>query len=339
MLENSTVVVVAGSRNFNHSVDNMIIEMGVAELLQIRRQELRFGGARGTDTVALNIAATLPHDVLHVIVPARVANQPAEARTIIRRSATRITELGLNPASPASYFQRNMAMLDGADGLLVFWDGKSRGTQHVIEAAEAASVPVQIEPLVGRESAFGNLTPTEPFVIHVHVFAPYVSFAQTGRTDPLSDFIRRQKAGAVSEKEVWHWAELVAADIRKQVIIPEAIVPVPRQTSFVPNDLALFVGALAEQLGVLDGTDLLVRHAVPEEGVVAAFRLRFSAVEHARTMRVDMKHPATAARRILVLDNVITTGASLEGAVRALARDLPEAEFAGLALAGSLTFA
>ena len=39
---------------------------------------------------------------------------------------------------------RNDAMLDVADAVVAFWDGKSRGTQSVIEKAEKRGIPVEV---------------------------------------------------------------------------------------------------------------------------------------------------------------------------------------------------
>ena len=45
---------------------------------------------------------------------------------------------------------RNQAMLDcepKPDIVIAFWDGKSRGTQHMIRISQAAGIPVRIETL------------------------------------------------------------------------------------------------------------------------------------------------------------------------------------------------
>lgn len=40
--------------------------------------------------------------------------------------------------------KRNITIIQNADLVLAFWDGKSRGTKYVIEHAEKLGVPVQI---------------------------------------------------------------------------------------------------------------------------------------------------------------------------------------------------
>lgn len=45
----------------------------------------------------------------------------------------------------AAGFRRNEAMVRlGADVVLAFWDGESRGTYHTITTARAAGLPVQV---------------------------------------------------------------------------------------------------------------------------------------------------------------------------------------------------
>ena len=39
---------------------------------------------------------------------------------------------------------RNVQMADNADALIAFWDGKSRGTAHMINTAKKKRLPVRI---------------------------------------------------------------------------------------------------------------------------------------------------------------------------------------------------
>lgn len=41
-------------------------------------------------------------------------------------------------------YLRNQEMLDHADGLIAAWDGKSKGTAHMIEIAKQKGIPVRI---------------------------------------------------------------------------------------------------------------------------------------------------------------------------------------------------
>lgn len=55
-----------------------------------------------------------------------------------------------HPANWAKYgksagFVRNKEMVDiGADLCIAFWDGKSNGTKHTMDLAEAAGIPVEV---------------------------------------------------------------------------------------------------------------------------------------------------------------------------------------------------
>ena len=40
--------------------------------------------------------------------------------------------------------KRNIAIIEYADIVLAFWDGKSRGTKHVIESCQKTGVPVKV---------------------------------------------------------------------------------------------------------------------------------------------------------------------------------------------------
>lgn len=42
-------------------------------------------------------------------------------------------------------YKRNQQMAEYADGLIVVWDGKSRGTKHMIDIMKALGKPVYVE--------------------------------------------------------------------------------------------------------------------------------------------------------------------------------------------------
>ncbi len=41
-------------------------------------------------------------------------------------------------------FKRNVQIIDDADEIIAFWDGKSKGTRHSINLAKAAKKPVHV---------------------------------------------------------------------------------------------------------------------------------------------------------------------------------------------------
>ena len=123
----------------------------MTRLLQDSRTEIRFGGARGTDTVALTAAGhkALSGVTLTVVVPGTVVQQPAAAQEAIRSYAGQIVEMRLPLSDKSSYQRRNIAMIAKADGLLAFWHGKPGGTANCISAARKINLPVEIVWLQG----------------------------------------------------------------------------------------------------------------------------------------------------------------------------------------------
>lgn len=102
---------------------------------QVRADRYFFGGARGADTDALKyIARTQPLTERIVVVPNRLADQPIKAHAVIRAHATSVIELG--NTGPGRYQIRNQYMVDHADRVLAFTDGrKSGGTFNTIQYA------------------------------------------------------------------------------------------------------------------------------------------------------------------------------------------------------------
>lgn len=46
--------------------------------------------------------------------------------------------------SPQRFHERNDRMLDQADYVIAFWDGKSRGTMHTVAMARSVGKPVEV---------------------------------------------------------------------------------------------------------------------------------------------------------------------------------------------------
>lgn len=114
-----------------------------------RSSTLRFGGAIGVDSVALNAAhqARRPRHrlIFIVIVPAKLADQPEHARLTALRCADQIIELGFPRGAKWAYLRRNDRLLDGAQRLLAFTDGRQTGgTAYTIERAIQRKLDVQI---------------------------------------------------------------------------------------------------------------------------------------------------------------------------------------------------
>jgi hypothetical protein len=145
-------VAVSGSRQPNPE-DEAEIEKTIRIVISRQRPPaMIFGGARGTDTVALHAAdaargrAKTPR--LVVIVPGIAKEQPAAARACISQCADEVIELGL-PLRASSFLRRNAEILKRADVLFAFWDGRQGGTSWTLNEARRHGIPAGIVPLVG----------------------------------------------------------------------------------------------------------------------------------------------------------------------------------------------
>lgn len=115
-----------------------------------------FGGALGTDTIALKAAlhyriGKRPH--LVVVVPDTTSHQPAAARDWICQ-ADEVVELG-NPITQddgwASFKKRNEFLVDHGSCLVAFFNGNYKsGTGHAIRYAEKNGLTVY-KILVGKD--------------------------------------------------------------------------------------------------------------------------------------------------------------------------------------------
>jgi hypothetical protein len=137
------VLAVSGIRNLSPASYQEVI--AAVRRLAPGFEEVRFGGALGSDTVALVAAGGLvPKPHLVVIVPCTASYQPAEARAAIRRYADEVRELGL-PQARESYLERNLALIEGATRLLAFSDGRTRGgTAYTMRHAGERGLPIEL---------------------------------------------------------------------------------------------------------------------------------------------------------------------------------------------------
>lgn len=117
---NAYRVIVAGSRGFL-DYDIMCCELDKLfwESPEFADREIKIisGMADGADTLAIRYADE--RELIKILFPANWKS--------FRRLAG---------------FLRNEDMLSAATHLVVFWDGKSNGTRHMIEIAKAKGIPV-----------------------------------------------------------------------------------------------------------------------------------------------------------------------------------------------------
>ena len=77
------------------------------------------GGARGVDTIAGEVAAAQGFEV-------------------------EIYMAEWDKYGRSAGFRRNITMVDCADEVIAFWDGRSRGTKHAIDAARERGLSVRV---------------------------------------------------------------------------------------------------------------------------------------------------------------------------------------------------
>lgn len=118
-------VIVAGSRGFNNygllceKLDRLLSRQGNVVIVS--------GTARGADLLGERYAEERGY----------VINRfPADWDTYGKRAG----------------YLRNKEMAENADGLVAFWDGKSRGTKHMIELAEKGRLKVRVVSFDPRDT-------------------------------------------------------------------------------------------------------------------------------------------------------------------------------------------
>lgn len=113
-------LIVAGGRNFT---DYDLLSKVIIDLATIEYPELAIsivsGMAKGADSLGYIFA--IKHNVAKYLFPA-----------------------DWNKYGKRAGYIRNREMGNFADGLLAFWDGKSRGTKHMIEYMGSLNKPVHI---------------------------------------------------------------------------------------------------------------------------------------------------------------------------------------------------
>lgn len=121
-------MIIAGGRDFN----NYEILSNVLKIFQKQIDEVISGDAAGADTLG-----------------ARWANENNIPVTYF-------------PANWEKYgmqagFIRNAKMAEYADGVICFWDGKSKGTQHMIKTAHFNHLMYWVFDYSGNEIVKGNV--------------------------------------------------------------------------------------------------------------------------------------------------------------------------------------
>lgn len=57
-----------------------------------------------------------------------------------------------NKYGKSAGYRRNVEMAENAEALLALWDGKSRGTKHMIDIANSKGLKVHVKPITDKVS-------------------------------------------------------------------------------------------------------------------------------------------------------------------------------------------
>ena len=113
-------IIIAGGRDF---MDYNLLKEKVNKILQEKKVTHKIviisGCARGADTLGLRYASENAFDV---------EKYPAEWDKYGKKAG----------------YMRNVEMAENADALIAFWDGKSKGTKHMIDIATERNLPIRI---------------------------------------------------------------------------------------------------------------------------------------------------------------------------------------------------
>lgn len=118
MSEYTFKVIIAGSRTFT---DYAFLKKSCEHLLQNKeRIEIVSGGARGTDKLGERFAKEKEYGL-------------------------KVFNADWNTFGKSAGVRRNKEMANYANALIAFWDGKSKGTKHMIDFAKEKGLNVRVK--------------------------------------------------------------------------------------------------------------------------------------------------------------------------------------------------
>lgn len=115
-------IVIAGGRDFtdySYLLDSILTYLNSNYVLDPSDVTVITGGAKGADACGERFAA--------------------DCMTYLKKFPAEWDKYGKSAG-----YRLNVEMADNADLVIVFWDGKSRGSKHMIDIAESKSVPVKV---------------------------------------------------------------------------------------------------------------------------------------------------------------------------------------------------
>lgn len=113
-------VIIAGGRDFNDfpRLCNVMDKL-LTEQIKINKIVIISGGARGADTLGQRYARLRNFELIKV-------------------------KVDWNKHGKSAGFIRNKEMLNIADGVVCFWDGKSTGTGHMVTITKGSLIHLRV---------------------------------------------------------------------------------------------------------------------------------------------------------------------------------------------------
>ena len=99
---------------------------------------------RDYNLLCKTIDQLFPYPITIVSGHARGADKLGEAYAQSKGYDVKIMPADWETYGKSAGYRRNEAMADVSDALVAFWDGKSRGTMHMINLAEAKGLRVHV---------------------------------------------------------------------------------------------------------------------------------------------------------------------------------------------------
>ena len=120
-------IAIVGSREFKDN--NLLRHVLLDEYRNLYEGTIISGGARGVDTWAIDIANELN------------SLNYEEGQTKLK---IKVFVPDWNKYGKIAGFLRNQLIINEADKIIAFWDGKSKGTKHYIDLAIKVGKPIDI---------------------------------------------------------------------------------------------------------------------------------------------------------------------------------------------------
>lgn len=124
-------VIIAGSRDFT-DLRLMQIKMDIL-LKRFRNEDAR------------RLMGTTLYDGVEIVSgTARGADKTGEKYAESRYMEAKLFPADWDKHGRSAGYKRNEQMADYADALVAFWDGRSRGTKHMIDIAKSKGIRVRV---------------------------------------------------------------------------------------------------------------------------------------------------------------------------------------------------